>query len=89
MRCPTCPLLQIVPALYCEQGCDITSATGSGVGTEGGALTLVGCSVHGCKAHGVALFGGLEEGSQGAAMPSAFLVCIVGRSQNGGFQQLP
>lgn len=47
------------------QDCDISSATGSGVGSEGGQLALIRCSVHNCKRHGVAMFGDLE-GSEGA-----------------------
>lgn len=46
------------------QDCDISSATGSGVGSEGGSLSLLRCSIHDCKRHGVAMFGDLE-GSEG------------------------
>ena len=43
------------------QGCDITSGTGSGVGLEGGQLTVSGCRIHQCKQHGIALFNSLED----------------------------
>lgn len=49
------------------EDCDISSSTGSGVGSEGGQLSLIHCSVHNCKRHGVAMFGDLE-GSQGEAL---------------------
>ncbi|BDA43086.1 hypothetical protein COCOBI_04-0970 [Coccomyxa sp. Obi] len=49
------------------EDCDISSATGSGVGSEGGQLSLIHCSVHNCKRHGVAMFGDLE-GSEGEAL---------------------
>ena len=47
------------------QGCDISSTTGTGVGTEGGSVTLVDCRIHDCKRHGAAFFGSLygEEGA--------------------------
>ena len=37
--------------------CDIQSASGSGVGVEGGAPALLRCTVHDCERHGLALFG--------------------------------
>ena len=37
--------------------CDVSSSTGDGVGIEGGAPRLVGCAVHDCERHGVAIFG--------------------------------
>ena len=37
--------------------CDISSASGSGVGVEGGAVSLAGCRVHDCKNHGVLYLG--------------------------------
>ncbi len=52
--------------LLCSvQDCDISSATGSGVGSEGGQLSLVHCRVHDCKRHGAAIFGDLQ-GLEGA-----------------------
>jgi hypothetical protein len=42
-------------------GCDVSSATGAGVGIEGGAPTLDACRLHGCARQGAAIFGGLEE----------------------------
>ena len=44
--------------------CDVSSATGDGVGIEGGAPTLQRCAVHACARQGVAVFGDLlgEEG---------------------------
>ena len=49
------------------QDCDISSATGSGVGLEGGQLTVSGCRIHRCKQHGIALFNSLD-GGEGAAL---------------------
>ncbi|CAL8468917.1 g8458 [Coccomyxa elongata] len=49
------------------EDCDISSATGSGVGSEGGQLSLIRCNVHQCKRHGVAMFGDLE-GSEGEVL---------------------
>lgn len=49
------------------QDCDISSATGTGVGSEGGQLSLVHCHVHDCKRHGAAIFGDLQ-GLEGANM---------------------
>ncbi len=49
------------------QDCEVTSATGSGVGLEGGELSLSGCRIQRCKQHGIALFNSLE-GSEGIAV---------------------
>ena len=51
-------------------GCDISSASGSGVGIEGGAPTLRRCAVHDCERHGIAVFGNVLGGSDASA-PSA------------------
>jgi hypothetical protein len=55
-------------AHHCLQGCtavlrrcDICSATGSGVGVEGGSPQLLDCTMHDCVRHGVAVFGDLED----------------------------
>ena len=58
------------------QDCDIGSTTGSGVGSEGGQLSLIHCSVHNCKRHGVAMFGDLE-GSEGALHNALILNCAA------------
>ncbi len=58
------------------QDCDISSATGSGVGSEGGQLSLIRCNVHQCKRHGVAMFGDLE-GSEGALQDAPFRTVVL------------
>jgi|MDSW01.1.fsa_nt_gb hypothetical protein len=40
-------------------GCDVSSATGSGVVGEGADVTVAGCYIHDVKTHGVALYGDL------------------------------
>ena len=55
--------------------CDITSASGSGVGVEGGAPTLLRCRVHGCERHGLALFGDVLGGSDSGACPTPDANC--------------
>lgn len=60
------------------QGCDISTSTGTGVGAEGGSLNVQRCSVHGCKRHGIALFGSLD-GSEGQR---AMYLTIAGRKVN-------
>lgn len=40
--------------------CDVSSDTGSGVGLEGGAPTLIECRVHDCARSGVAVFSDLD-----------------------------
>jgi nitrous oxidase accessory protein NosD len=40
--------------------CDVSSVTGSGVGVEGGAITIVDCRVHDCARSGVAVFSDME-----------------------------
>ena len=42
---------------------DVSSATGSGVGVEGGAVTLAKCRVHDCKNHGVVYLGRSARGA--------------------------
>ena len=37
--------------------CDIASSSGSGIGVEGGNVTLCSCTVHDCKNHGVLYLG--------------------------------
>lgn len=58
------------------QDCKITSDTGSGVGLEGGQLTVSRCSIHKCKQHGLALFNSLE-GLQGTRhIPPVYSVIL-------------
>jgi len=52
------------------ESCDISSSSGTGVGVEGGVLTLEASSVHDCESHGIAVFGSLE-GGLGARTPAA------------------
>lgn len=54
--------------------CDISTATGVGVGIEGGAPRLVRCSVHNCQRHGVAVFGDLLGGGCAAQLEDCTLV---------------
>ena len=42
--------------------CDISSATGSGVGIEGGDVTLASCAISGCKNHGILYVGSTARG---------------------------
>mmetsp|Transcript_300 Transcript_300/g.798 ORF Transcript_300/g.798 Transcript_300/m.798 type:complete len:160 (+) Transcript_300:287-766(+) len=42
------------------ENCDVSSSTGSGVGTEGGSVQIVSCSITSSKRHGVAIFPGLS-----------------------------
>ena len=37
--------------------CDVASSSGSGIGVEGGNVTLYSCSIHDCKNHGVLYVG--------------------------------
>lgn len=60
--------------------CDISSASGSGVGAEGGSPQLYNCSVHDCATHGVALFGGLD-GSRASPVLEA---CQLRRNRQHG-----
>ena len=48
------------------QDCDVSSGTGAGVQAEGGWLALLRCAVHGCRNHGVALFGDAAGGPSAA-----------------------
>ena len=47
--------------------CDIASASGSGVGVEGGAPSLLRCRIHDCERHGLAVFGDALGGSESGA----------------------
>lgn len=53
--------------------CDISSATGDGVGIEGGAPRLQNCSMHHCERHGVAVFGDLFGGGCSAVLEGCSL----------------
>ena len=35
------------------QNCDVVSSSGSGIGVEGGNVTVLSCTIHDCKNHGV------------------------------------
>ena len=37
--------------------CDVVSSSGSGIGVEGGNVTVYSCTVHDCKNHGVLYLG--------------------------------
>lgn len=45
--------------------CDVRSATGSGVGVEGGCVTATACAFHDCARHGAAVFGDLSGDAAG------------------------
>lgn len=47
--------------------CDISSSTGTGIGSEGGSPQMYRCTVHNCERNGVAVFGGLD-GSRASAV---------------------
>ena len=49
----------------------MSSGTGAGVQAEGGWLALRRCTLHGCRNHGVALFGDAAGG------PSASDPCVL------------
>ena len=59
-------------ALYCRGGrvtaerCSISSETGSGIGAEGGTLSLRGCRVAGCARGGLVLAADLETAAAAA-----------------------
>jgi hypothetical protein len=67
-RSPSIANNYAVRLLSCDarlQGCTITSATGSGVGIEGGSPSLLRCALRGCARSGVMAFG--EAGGGGGA----------------------
>ena len=43
------------------ESCDISSATGSGLGVEGGSSQITDCALHDCERSGAMLFTDLEE----------------------------
>ena len=45
------------------RGCDVSSASGSGVGVEGGSVSIESCEIHDCKNHGVLYLGQTARGS--------------------------
>ncbi len=51
--------------------CDISSATGSGLGVEGGVVTATACKLSGNKLHGAALYGDLAGEAAGDCVLSA------------------
>ena len=59
-----CVLVRAGGAAALER-CDISSATGSGLGAEGGVVTATACRLAGCKLHGAALYGDLAGESAG------------------------
>jgi len=62
------------------EGCDISSASGTGVCVEGAsAPTLTACTVHDCPRYGVALFGGLS----GEPAAPVLEGCVVQRNALG------
>lgn len=44
-------------------GCDVSSRSGVGIGVEGACAVIDGCDVHDCERHGIAIFGGAEDGA--------------------------
>ena len=42
--------------------CDVASSSGSGIGVEGGNVTVFSCTIHDCKNHGVLYLGGDATG---------------------------
>ena len=50
-------------SLVALRDCDVSSSSGSGVGVEGGAVTLDHCRVHDCKNHGVSFLGRTARGA--------------------------
>ena len=63
------------------QRCDVSSATGSGLGVEGGRAVVRGTSLCGCRLHGAALYGDLL-GEPSPAGESLLEACTA--SRNGG-----
>jgi len=59
-----CVLVRGGAALTLER-CALSSATGSGLGCEGGVVTARSCSLSGCRLHGAALYGDLGGESSG------------------------
>jgi len=57
---PTSPAADGVGIVF--QSCAITSASGSGVGIEGGDVTLERCQIAGCKNHGIVYLGQAARG---------------------------
>jgi hypothetical protein len=58
-------------AIFCQEGafeavnCDFSSTTGSGVGMEGGSVSLSDCRIQGCKGSGAVLAGALSTADAG------------------------
>jgi hypothetical protein len=44
------------------KGCDISSASGSGIGVEGGCVSVESCIIHDCKNHGILFLGQTARG---------------------------
>ncbi len=65
-------------ALLLER-CDVSSASGSGLGCEGGVVQARGCALSDCRLHGAALYGDLLGESPGVSLLDA---CSAQR--NGG-----
>jgi hypothetical protein len=59
-----CVLVRAGGAAALER-CDVSSATGSGLGAEGGVVTATACRLADCKLHGAAFFGDLGGESAG------------------------
>ncbi len=59
--------------------CDVSSATGSGLGCEGGVVTARNCRLCDCRLHGAALYGDLLGESGGESLLEA---CTA--AHNGG-----
>ena len=55
-------------------GCDVTSATGTGVGLDAAECVVAGCTIHDCARFGVAVFG---DGARlsGTFAPTVLAVC--------------
>ena len=62
-------------------GCDVTSSTGSGFGTEGGSLLLEKCTLSNCARHGAALFGDLYGEDMG---PAELVECQIASIKGNG-----
>jgi Right handed beta helix region len=80
-------------AIYVQPGaqleltnCDVNSASGAGIGVDGGTLSLADCYVHDCVGNGIVLAGDMEghagsarlEGSRVAYCASVGIVALDG-----------
>lgn len=60
--------IQIIDCRARVEACDVSSATGSGVGVEGSGAEIVGCRVHDCQRNGVLIAANLSGEGDGVVL---------------------